>query len=209
MTNKEYKFFKNKLYAIKAGQYCDFDEFFEKTRVNVAMDAPFMAIWKELSTFYPKAKIIVCIRDNYDKWNKSLTKAINWLFTSKALTGLGYIWFSFIFDLRSEFLKILREEWLDQITRNEQYTQRIDEIKTFINDDKRVLILNLKTIKSKQWEPLCKFLDVPIPQNIPYPLNNYNGKMMYRARNGLLQCIFALVILPILLSIMLYRYFLL
>ena len=191
MTNKEYKFFKNKLYAIKAGEYCDFDEFFEKTNINVAMDAPFMAIWKELCTFYPNAKIIVCIRDDYDKWNKSLTNALNWLFTSKALTGLGYIWFSFIFDLRFEFLKILKEEWVDQITQSQQYIQRIEEIKSFINDDKRVLILNIKSIKSKQWEPLCTFLDVPMPKNTPYPLNNHSGKMMNRARDGLIQCVFA------------------
>lgn len=199
-TNRSYQWFKGKLFKIRQGEYVDFDEFFEMTQVNVAMDAPFIAIWKELVTFYPNAKIIVCIRDDYDKWKSSLTSAVKWLIESKILSALGYIWFSFIFSFRFEFMKILKEEWIDQITSNQQYLQRIEEIKTFINDDKRLLILNLKTIKEKQWLPLCKFLDVPIPENRPYPLNNYRGKMMKRARNGLLQFIFGLLILPILIS---------
>ena len=201
-SNKHYKWFNDKLYSIKNGEYFDFDEFFESTGIKCAMDAPFMAIWKELSTFYPNAKIIVCVRDDYQKWKSSLTNAIRWLFDSKMLSIIALM-LPFITMARKECFKILYHEWIEQLSTKQKYKERIQEIRDHINDDKRLLILNISQIS---WEPLCKFLDVDIPK-IPYPRNNWKGKMMNRANVAVIQMFIGFILLPVALAIVFYNYY--
>eukprot|EP01084_Bolivina_argentea_P177886 307603_1 len=201
--DKHYRFFDNKLYAIKNGEYVDYDIFFEKTGIKCAMDAPFIAIWKELSLFYPKAKVIICIRDDYQRWKISLSNVTYWLINSKTLEFIG-LYFSFIPIFRKEFCKILDDEWVKALDTKDKYNERIKEIKEFINDDKRLYIHNISNIKKNGWKGLCEFLEVPIPDT-PYPLNNYKGKMMKRATNAMIKII-TFVVIPLLLGTVVYYY---
>ena len=55
----------------------------------------------------------------------------------------------------------------------ESYLTHIENVKQKVPDD-RLLIWNVKD----GWEPLCKFLEKPIP-NIPVPLENATGDPEY------------------------------
>ena len=47
------------------------------------------------------------------------------------------------------------------------FKDHIEEVKAFVPEDK-LLVFDVK----EGWEPLCKFLDVPVPDGKPFPRVN-------------------------------------
>jgi hypothetical protein len=163
----------------------DFDEIFcenGKPKYRASCDFPSSQYWREQLEQYPEAKVILTTRDP-EKWYKSTMDTI-----LLALSGSPNQYFGLKFlDLVD--LGIMKKEfWLKTITRDAFHYQF----------DKQSLITGYKEHNEKVlkecpkekllvynveegWEPLCKFLNKPIPSE-PFPhLNDtkeFQGNIM-------------------------------
>ncbi|CAF0782844.1 unnamed protein product [Adineta steineri] len=141
------------------------------------VDAPTCDFYKEIHQAYPQAKIILSVRDSDEKWFESLQNTIGSVATD------NFYYFA-VYPLR--FLRLQsRMGWKCW----KRWTRYYDGIKPSMHDqhNKRVinenkegdvLIFNVK----EGWLPLCKFLEVDIPQDIPFPNINdtkeFNRKIL-------------------------------
>ncbi|KAI8059208.1 hypothetical protein BC940DRAFT_314174 [Gongronella butleri] len=132
--------------------------------VNAAVDHPTCDFVIELSEFYPDAKVILTVR-SAESWLKSVRKTIANVFKNdlppnhvgdvlrmlKKTCYVGLIGTD-AFEDDEKMCELFRK-----------HNQRIiDSIPA-----ERLLIMNL----GDGWEPLCKFLGKPIPDE-PYPVTN-------------------------------------
>jgi hypothetical protein len=146
-----------------------------------SVDYPSARHFKHLVKVFPKAKVILTIRENAQIWIKSARKSIfifhecriKSIFEHKKFfmcTGINLLyalwppyWASTrMFDaMLTDHLGDMSDETLTKI-----YNQQIEDAKKFVPADK-LLIYNVK----QGWEPLCKFLGIDIP-NKPFPQSN-------------------------------------
>jgi hypothetical protein len=152
-------------YNIAKGEPVDWENLFQDFEATV--DFPTSIFYKKLMEVFPSAKVVHTIRDP-DSWYDSTKETIyqstgnyfvpDWLkqWVKRIDQGIGMvnilIWqglFEGAFDNRQRAIEIFK-----------RYT---DEVKQTVPADK-LLIFDVK----EGWEPLCQFLDVPIP-NTPFP----------------------------------------
>ena len=133
---------------------------------QAAVDWPVAAYYRDLMTAYPEAKVILTVRDP-NSWHRSimttlyqarrrffvrLTRIIPVL--HQFLNGMEYaIW-------ESAFQNKLEDK--DHAIR--VFNDHIEEVKRIVPAE-RLLVFEAR----HGWEPLCSFLNVPIPVNKPYP----------------------------------------
>ncbi len=142
-----------------------------------AVDFPIILFYKELIAKYPDAKIIHTTRDPAS-WYKSFRDTILWAGKPSPLRILKLA-IRLPFSKRArQFLNVLKfnGNMVDQLfgkeTKNNQehvidcFNQYNQEVLNFIPMD-RALIFDVKA----GWEPLCKFLNVPVPDK-PFPKTN-------------------------------------
>uniref|UniRef100_A0A3Q0KK89 Nad dependent epimerase/dehydratase n=2 Tax=Schistosoma mansoni TaxID=6183 RepID=A0A3Q0KK89_SCHMA len=137
-----------------------------------AVDYPTCVFYKELMKIYPNAKVILTVRDA-DSWVSSCraTTASDMVMT-KHTTFTENI----IYRLRGlKSLPILHDNMYtkafgpnyDQMTDDElrdAFIKWNQEIIDYVPKD-RLLIFDPKD----GWTPLCEFLNIPIPENVPFP----------------------------------------
>jgi hypothetical protein len=156
------------------GEEVDWDELF-KGYVS-AVDYPVARYYKQLITAYPQAKIIHTTRDA-EAWYNSAIETIFW--ATKPSFGRIFkmmIRMPFSSAVRKRFPVLKYDgELIDNIFgKNLKDKQEIirrfnainEETLNFIPKD-RSLVYEVKT----GWEPLCNFLNVPIPDT-PFPRSN-------------------------------------
>lgn len=156
------------------GEKVDWDELF-KGYVS-AVDYPVARYYKQLITAYPQAKIIHTTRDA-EAWYNSAIETIFW--ATKPSFGRIFkmmIRMPFSSAVRKRFPVLKYDgELIDNIFgKNLKDKQEIirrfnainEETLNFIPKD-RSLVYEVKT----GWEPLCNFLNVPIPDT-PFPRSN-------------------------------------
>lgn len=155
----------------KTGQ-TDFETLFEGFQATV--DFPGYPYYKILLERYPEAKVILTTRD-FEKWYDSTYKTI-WKSAHKPLSARIDLFKRKILNskLRNIFrcVKFMRRVFLrnqfDNKFSNKEYTkaiffQHINDVVTHVPKH-QLLIYNV----AEGWEPLCDFLNVPIP-NEPFP----------------------------------------
>jgi hypothetical protein len=124
---------------------------------HCAVDWPSAFFWRELSTFYPHAKILLTVRDA-ESWYASMDKTI--LKTLREST-----------DPDSVGLKLIAERVFDGRLDDRAHAIAVYEKNTAevqaAFDRRRLLTYNL----GDGWEKLCRFLDKPIPDT-PFPHSN-------------------------------------
>ena len=137
-------------------------------------DQPACAYWKEQLQIYPNAKIVVTVRDP-EKWYKSWMNTAALMqpdfescpFGVRVFMGLGFFNFK---NFAKMYSKVITDDTFngDLSKKNmiSAYQKHSENIKLLCPSEK-VLFFN----SSDGWEPLCKFLNVPIP-NKPYPYLN-------------------------------------
>ena len=157
--------------AILAGKDYEFELIFtppDRPAYRAAVDTPSMCFYKELLQSYPKAKIILTIRDTPDVWyisyNDTIYQATNngnpvlkllvpllapWIAKSNRIIN-KLVWdsprlFNGKFGQDEEYIK-------------QQYLAWAEEVKQTVPSE-QLLVYNVK----QGWEPLCKFLDVAVP----------------------------------------------
>jgi hypothetical protein len=164
------------------GEEVDWDKLF--TGYNSAVDYPVARYYKQIIAKYPEAKIIHTIRDP-ESWYQSAMETIFWASKpsiGRILSLMIKMPFSSTIRKRLPVLKYngsLVDNTFGKDLKNKQavikkYNEINAETLNFIPKN-RSLVYDLKT----GWEPLCTFLNVPVPSS-PFPRSNVRDEFKMR-----------------------------
>lgn len=148
--------------AVANGRRPDWDALFAGYTATV--DWPGVAYYRELADYYPEAKVILTIRDA-DDWHASVCEVLlplrrtlpDWLPWTSTLARLTdqLIWDgTFNGRAREKDVAIA------------QFHRHTREVRAEIAPQ-RLLVYDVK----QGWEPLCRFLGLPVP-DLPFPHTN-------------------------------------
>lgn len=144
----------------------DWDKIFSEYSATV--DNPGCNYWKELSAYYPEAKVILTIRDA-NEWFDSTNETIHSVEFARLIKNspFGKMVQKTIWDVMGNRMQ-------DREYMVEFFTKRSAEIINSIATE-RLLVYQV----SDGWEPLCEFLDAPVP-NMAFPrINSRNETKNY------------------------------
>jgi hypothetical protein len=145
-------------------QSMDWDEIFRGFHATV--DWPAARWWREIAAHFPEAKVLLSVRDP-EAWYKSVTDTIYQPMKSPAPDGVPEL-----VRLQSEMARkaILAEtfdnRFEDKAHAIEVFQKHNQEVRDAI-DPARLLVFDVR----EGWGPLCRFLEVPIPDE-PFPRLN-------------------------------------
>ena len=152
------------------GETVDWDTFLADYRSSV--DFPSCHFYKQLAALYPQAKVILSRRDA-QKWYASISKTIFEVTRNIERKGDGQVR-----DTHSQLLIRLMEETFQSRYDEEHviaaYERHNAEVLRVIPKE-RLLVFE----PEEGWEPLCRFLDVPVP-SAPFPLTNTTEEFQAR-----------------------------
>ncbi len=145
--------------AVANGEPGDWDEIFAGYQATV--DWPGAFVWRELAAHYPDAKILLTNRDA-ESWYRSMDNTILEVMRSST-------------DPDSIAGKMLKKGvFEDNISDRDHvigvFEKNVADVQAAFGDD-RLLIFNI----GDDWEPLCRFLNCPIPDQ-PFPHTNRPGE---------------------------------
>ena len=139
-------------------------------------DVPASLFGPELLAAYPNAKVILNTRDP-NAWLISMRRTLLPLFRWKSFRLLSYVhlgvrnWSTLNELIWSQVLTSSPNSiFTGSITDNELITAfnaHNEAIKALVPRDNL-----LEFEASRGWEPLCAFLEAPVPDNVPYPSGN-------------------------------------
>ena len=133
---------------------------------NSCTDAPGCTFWRELMDFYADAKVVLSVRDP-EKW-----------FESTQATVFSPAWRqqSLTTPLSEFFAKAVYPEFGERINDRDfmlaQFKRHNDEVIRTVPKE-RLLVFDVR----EGWDPLCRFLGVPVPAT-PFPQTNAREEMM-------------------------------
>lgn len=150
--------------ALAAGRPVDWNDVFAGYRSQV--DWPGAHVWRELAEAFPAAKVIHTVRPE-DVWWNSFVKTIGKLMTTYKQLPLP----PHISDILHAWEQLAGRatfagKHADRDTAIAAYHRRTEEVQAAIPAD-RLLVFDV----AEGWEPLCRFLDVPVPAE-PFPHRN-------------------------------------
>jgi hypothetical protein len=146
------------------------------TNFQSAVDWPVAAFWRELTGHYPKAKVVLSLRDP-EAWYKSVTNTI--------YRGLSMPVQQDAPAARRHQQEMARKLVLedtfdrrfeDKAHAIEVYNRHNDEVRRTIPPE-RLLVFE----PENGWEPLCRFLNLPVPHE-PYPHLNDTASIQARMK---------------------------
>lgn len=162
------------------GKKYDFNEVFKHNGFNytASCDFPSALVWKEQLEQFPSAKVILTVRDP-EKWYQSCLDTIFSVIPTHPTRRWG-CWFRRLFNTlgSEEFQYKMVKSWCGLDWRKEHVIQcfkdhNADVIAKCPKD--KLLVFEV----SQGWEPLCRFLNKPVP-NVPFP--NVNDTAQFKAR---------------------------
>jgi len=142
----------------------DWDEVFRGFQATV--DWPGARWWREIAAHCPNAKVLLSVRDP-EAWYKSMTDTI-FQPMKHPIEGSA----PELMRLQNEMVrKAILADTFDNRFEDKAYAigvfkRHIEEVKAAI-EPKRLLIFDVR----EGWEPLCRFLEVPVPSE-PFPRLN-------------------------------------
>jgi hypothetical protein len=199
--------------AVEAKQSYDFDNIFicenGKEKYTATCDFPSAKFWKEQLQQYPSAKVILTVRAE-EKWFASVRETIFRQQIQGGLYGISFLNFIGLFPIKQEFLdKVLYHGVFDNDFSKpnmiDRYKKHNEKVKKECPKD-QLLVFEV----SQGWEPLCKFLNKPIPSE-PFPNVNdtESFRTLFNRFNMIGYAAFALVVsLPVVLGILTRKYIL-
>jgi hypothetical protein len=168
------------------GKPVNWNSLFEGYQATV--DWPGAALYEQLLRQYPSARVILTVRDP-DRWYESARQTIymvrnafpRWLRRlNPAMARFGKMVDSIVwqgtFDGRFE----------DKPHAIDVFNRHNDRVQQFVPAG-RLLVFDVR----EGWAPLCKFLDLPVPEGKPFP--HLNDATEFQARIKRLSLIFRLV----------------
>jgi hypothetical protein len=145
------------------GETMDWDSVFDGYRSQV--DWPGARYWRELAQYYPKARVVLSVRDP-DQWHDSVKATIMPFIGARgkhpsphvnAIAEMGHKTVNVdVFDDRLEDCEHAKRV----------FKKHIDDVRSAIAPD-RLLVFDLRD----GWDPLCEFLGTAKP-DIPFPKTN-------------------------------------
>lgn len=149
--------------AIFAGQDVDWAEVFAGYESQV--DWPGAHVWHETSIAFPDAKVIHTERPE-DDWWASYSTTIGRFFAVAGDMPLPPHLADLVATMRDGFLRQTFGGSLDRETSIAAYRRNNARVRELIPAN-RLLVFNV----ADGWEPLCRFLGVPVPDQ-PFPHHN-------------------------------------
>jgi len=152
-------------------------------------DLPVSTFYEHLARIYPEAKIILTTRDA-DSWYRSCMDTIAPEFDTPFPKNLLF-WLSGMSNFAGMCTDLTIQDfgtcdWSDAELMKKQFVARNERVKATIPAD-RLLVFEAK----EGWEPLCKFLNLPIPDE-PYP--RVNDTKEFNSRKGPFQILSYLIV---------------
>jgi len=153
----------------------DWDTIFRGYRATV--DWPAAAFWRELAERYPDAKVLLSLRDA-ERWHASVMHTIYPMMTRSLPADAP--------EALREFRAMVHELIVER-TFDGRLGDRDHAVRAFERHNRAVIdaipASRLLVYRAGDgWEPLCHFLDVPVPdEDFPH----LNDTAWYRARMGL------------------------
>lgn len=147
--------------AIARGDPPDWEAAFAGYRS--AVDWPSAFFWRQLSDVYPRAKVILTVRSS-ESWHKSMSNTI--FKVLEASTDPDSIGLKLIAE------RVFGGRFLDRDHAIAVYEKNNADVQAGFNDD-RLLVYHL----GDDWEPLCRFLDKPVPDT-PFPRSNSTAEFI-------------------------------
>jgi hypothetical protein len=178
----------------------DWKAFFQNYRSTT--DWPSASFYKELMAVYPDAKVILTTRD-FDSWYKSCLETIHEIGRGfpMRLTARFVPVFGSILSMIDELVwkGTFNDRFLDREHAREVFYRHIEEVKRTVPAE-RLLVYEVK----EGWEPLCRFLNVPVPEGKPFPRVNETPE--FKRRVAFVRLVSSLVLaLPLVAGLLLLR----
>ncbi len=148
---------------VAAGDPVDWEALFVGYRS--AVDWPVCAYYRQLAEHYPQAKVILTVRDP-ERWYRSAIETIFPVMTGSPIgnDAVGHAQAAMARKI------ILEQTFGERVNDREHvlavYERHIEEVKRTIPPE-RLLVYQV----AEGWEPLCRFLDRPVPAE-PFPQVN-------------------------------------
>lgn len=167
------------------GENTDWDSLFQG--YLSAVDYPVARYYKPLLTKYPDAKVVHTTRDP-EAWYESCKNTIFWASKPSAgriLSMMVRMPFSPAIRKRLPVLKYngslidleFGKDLNDKAKVVDYFKKRDEEILKTVPKD-RLIVFNVK----EGWEPLCRFLNVPVPST-PFPVSNTTEEFRNNVKN--------------------------
>ena len=166
------------------GENVDFRSFLRSYELTV--DWPGCSFYRELMQAYPDAKVLLSVRDP-EKWHESLReidRALAVYYPLSRITPLAGLMGTIPIvgpglRLISELIweKTFQRRVGDRAHALDVYQRHIEEVKRHVPPE-RLLVYDVK----EGWEPLCRFLGVPVPAGVQMPRLNDRRKIKWVMR---------------------------
>jgi hypothetical protein len=161
------------------------DAIFEGFQASV--DWPGSFFWRELIDTYPDAKVLLSVRDG-DAWARSMHDTIWGVLygdilirhMSNAWSDVDPKWRTYIalMDKMWKRSGLMEDENTTQAYMSEAMRRYNDEVQQTVPSD-RLLVWT----PADGWEPLCEFLELPVPE-VPFPHVNDSKQFGERIIDG-------------------------
>ncbi|RFU27976.1 hypothetical protein B7463_g8363, partial [Scytalidium lignicola] len=140
-------------------------------------DWPAIAFAKELIEAYPEAEVILTNRD-VESWYASTLKTVYWRMTEPEIQWLQYVsWGAgYYYPMLKKFFDTFFEGDFERKGK-EIFLRHYDEVRQLVPKER---LLEFKVTEG--WEPLCKFLNVPVPLGKKFPHVNDNTHFVARSK---------------------------
>lgn len=154
--------------AAADGQNPEWETIFHQ--YSSAVDWPVSAFYKPLMAYYPDAKVILTVR-NPEDWHRSVQNTIakRNRDAEQVDDPLGKMVRAAVWD------GIFDGRVADQSHAVSAFNRHVAEVKATVPAD-RLLVYEMK----EGWDPLCRFLGVPVPQEVPFPYLNTTEEFQQR-----------------------------
>ncbi|GAC1556998.1 MAG: sulfotransferase family protein [Herpetosiphon sp.] len=160
------------------GNPVDWDALF--TGYQATVDWPGCTFYRELMEQYPAAKVILTVRDA-EMWHKSAMQTIYKIY--KLSHSVMFKPFRYVIPAIGRIATMqdhvfwegtFHGRFPDKAFAMEVFNQHNEEVKRFVPAE-RLLVYEVR----EGWEPLCTFLDVPVPAE-PFPHVNDTAEFQQR-----------------------------
>ena len=163
--NKSHLNFWNEVATAPAGQQHNWEEVFANYTATV--DNPGCCVWRELIESYPDAKIILTLHPRgAETWYESTYQTI---YVSERMWQFKVLKLVPMVRKMTNMTRVLiwershKNTMPDKQAAIARYNEHIEEVRKKVPQEK-LLIFSV----DQGWEPLCKFLDIPVPDK-PFP----------------------------------------
>ena len=127
-------------------------------------DSPGCDVYQDLMALYPKAKVVLSVRDSDEAWWKSFHNSLG----AQATTRYSWLTYPIPFLRYNDVLfHAITRRWMRRAGTDrlgpEIHAAHNREVRANVPSEK-LLVYNVKM----GWKPLCDFLEVPVPEK-PFP----------------------------------------